>query len=719
MRLVNRTWGLVALVLLLHVGLANRANWDKGSMFDESALIGNGLSFWATGDYRMYPIGISQNRWMTLPLYWGGYKIPAPEGEVWRLADEWGYGIDLLFRSGNDSQEMLHKARLMTSVLSAVLGLLVFVWAQELFGLAGGFVSLLLYAFNPTVLAHGSAATLDLAAALAFTAALWTLWRLLHRITPRRLVLSGLVWGLALTAKFSTLLLVPMALVLVAVRLAGGRPWTVQIGSRRTEVTARGGMVPYVALIAAAHVAVACLVIWLMFGFRFEMHRRLAGGSLDPAAVAFSDWLPNAGGYAPIIDFLHRWRVLPEGYLFSFCETMRAVVERNTFLNGRFGTSGFPSFFPYCLFYKTPLAVFLVGAAAIAACVMGVLQRGSGSGRRMLEIFAQGFYTTAPLWCLVVVYGYTAITGHINIGIRHILPVFPAAFILIGAAGRWLQPLAPSATGPFDEPQWRTAAADVPSGGDPRSQPASRLRTGGAWFVAICLAWSVADAAAAYPNYLAYFNSIGGGSKNGYRHLVDSSFDWGQELPSLKAWLDVLNVSPDPPANVYLSYFGSTPPSAYGIRATLLPSYLDLSVLEPGLKQPFQPQLSAGVYIISATMLQSVYDPVAPGPWRKDYEQAYQRLTQQLNAFFQADERHRQLLIDRDGPERWANNFFDYESLRFARLCAFLRRREPETAINHGLLVYKVTQEDLRAALSGPPVEAYDPPATPAGNVPY
>ena len=33
----GRIWGLVVLVLLLHVGLANRANWDKGSMFDESA----------------------------------------------------------------------------------------------------------------------------------------------------------------------------------------------------------------------------------------------------------------------------------------------------------------------------------------------------------------------------------------------------------------------------------------------------------------------------------------------------------------------------------------------------------------------------------------------------------------------------------------------------------------------------------------------------------
>lgn len=637
---------------------------------------------------------------------------------MWRRADNWGYSRRLMFQLGNDPQELLHSARMMTSLLSFVLGALVFVWAQELFGTAGGFVSLLLFAFNPTVLAHGSAATIDLAAALAFTAAAWTLWRVLHRLTAMRLGVSGLVWGLALTAKFSTLLLVPIAVLLVAIRIAGARPWIIELTEPRKEVTARGAMLPYVALVAFVHGAAALLVIWLMFGFRFEMHRRLADGSLDPAAQYSSDWIPRAGRLAPLIGFFHSWRLLPEAFLFGLCETMRAVAGFNAFLNGRFGVFGFPSFFPYCVLYKTPLGVFLVGASGVVAygarCVHGIRALGS----RPLGMIARAVYATAPLWCIAIVYGYTAIAGTINIGIRHILPVFPPAFILMGAAGRWLQVPERSAAGGVAFPPRKTAGVDPPDDGTASWLPLS-VRAGAAGLVVICLAWFVADVAAAYPNYLAYFNALGGGSRNGYKHLVDSSFDWGQELPALKTWLDQVNASSDRPASIYFSYFGSTPPSVYGIRAKMLPSYFDLGMLEPGMQQPFEAQLSPGVYVISATMVQSVYNPVAPGPWRKDYEQWYQQLRGTTQMFLQADGPGRQQLIERSGPERWARGFSDYEGLRFARLCAYLRRREPAATINHGVLVYTLTRADLLTALSGPPVEAYDPPATPDGNVPY
>ena len=41
-----------------------------------------------------------------------------------------------------------------------------------------------------------------------------------------------------------------------------------------------------------------------------------------------------------------------------------------------------------------------------------------------------------------------------------------------------------------------------------------------------------------WPNYLAYFNQLAGGPSHGYRHLVDSSLDWGQDLPALNnGWL--------------------------------------------------------------------------------------------------------------------------------------------------------------------------------------
>ena len=57
------------------------------------------------------------------------------------------------------------------------------------------------------------------------------------------------------------------------------------------------------------------------------------------------------------------------------------------------------------------------------------------------------------------------------------------------------------------------------------------------------------------PHYLAYFNESVGGPANGYKHLVDSSLDWGQDLPELKAWTNRLPYDETRPANFYLAYF--------------------------------------------------------------------------------------------------------------------------------------------------------------------
>ena len=53
--------------------------------------------------------------------------------------------------------------------------------------------------------------------------------------------------------------------------------------------------------------------------------------------------------------------------------------------------------------------------------------------------------------------------------------------------------------------------------------------------VALAL-WYAAGTLRDHPHHLAYFNEIAGGPANGYRHLVDSNLDWGQDLKRLAAW---------------------------------------------------------------------------------------------------------------------------------------------------------------------------------------
>jgi hypothetical protein len=74
----------------------------------------------------------------------------------------------------------------------------------------------------------------------------------------------------------------------------------------------------------------------------------------------------------------------------------------------------------------------------------------------------------------------------------------------------------------------------------------------------------VSSAFLAFPHYLSYFNIASGGSEKGYRWLIESNLDWGQDLPGLKKYLDKNNIK-----EVKLGYFGRVDPGIYGISYSL------------------------------------------------------------------------------------------------------------------------------------------------------
>ena len=103
-----------------------------------------------------------------------------------------------------------------------------------------------------------------------------------------------------------------------------------------------------------------------------------------------------------------------------------------------------------------------------------------------------------------------------------------------------------------------------------------------------------------HPHYLAYFNELAGGPDGGWRYLVDSNLDWGQDLPGLRRYLEAHGIQ-----EIYLSWFGSAYPEHYGISYRALPGYPHNQ--GPPEKFAFNPYAPApGVYAISATNLQGV-----------------------------------------------------------------------------------------------------------------
>ncbi len=241
---------------------------------------------------------------------------------------------------------------------------------------------------------------------------------------------------------------------------------------------------------------------------------------------------------------------LPAAYFWEGALSFAGRINRGTtaFLLGEQSPDGWWYFFPLTLLFKTPIPLLL--AVAIGS---GSALRASRTARAKIIALA-----TPALLYLVV-----AASGNLSIGYRHLLPILPFLLVLAGSVLR-LQ--------------------------------SSRLN--GRVLTSVFAGWAVLNVFWTFPNHLSYFNAIAGGPANGYRVLVDSSLDWGQDLPALREWLDANQVD-----EINLSYFGTALPGNYGVNAQMLPGFINtVSGPEVMAFNPHSPE--PGWYAISATSLQ-------------------------------------------------------------------------------------------------------------------
>ena len=352
-----------------------------------------------------------------------------------------------------------------------------------------------------------------------------------------------------------------------------------------------------------------------------------------------------------IVQHFVRWarehQLLPEAYLYGLAFTDRFSRNRLAFFAGEFRESGWREFFPAAFLLKTTLPTLAAGALALLA-----LTRLARRRRSVL-------YRLAPLVVFAVVYGGFAISSSLNIGHRHLLPLYPVLYIAAGAAVHF-----------------------------------SLSRVARAALLALVL-WQGVEAWRVHPHYLTYFNQIAGGPAKGHRFLVDSSLDWGQGLPDLARWLETNAGHP----RVYLSYFGSDEPARFGLRAIRIGDvYFDYAPTRVLL-----PTLEPGLYCVSATMLRRVYTQVR-GPWSESYERAYRDMQRWLadqppGASARRGPDGRELSSD-----EWQELLVRFEQLRFGRLCRYLERRAPDAIVANSILVYRLDADELARALWAPPI---------------
>ena len=635
---------------------------------DEIAHLTSGYVYWTLQDYRFQPEnGNFPQRLAALPLLAMNLQPPPTTGAAWQSSDMWSLAHDFFYKQGNDPAVMLAAGRTMIALLSAVLCFVIFLWSRELFGWQAGLLSLGLAAFGPELLAHGGLATSDTAAALGFTLAVLAWWRLLHRITLGRLLIAGLCAGLLAVSKHSVVLFAPMAVLMVTVRLLRSSPLLFIHSGRHFRLSgwrrwpALTGLMVTTALLSV-------VVIWSFYGFRYQA---ASGSGEGPAnfvrpweTVLLESYAPQpfvmADGHSlePIpsrpgavqagVRFMRDHRLLPEAWLYGLTFVEVNSRARLAFFAGDYRTSGWKEFFPVAFLLKTTLPVLILMALAII-CL--------GTGPRNRR--AIWLYRVSPLLIVLGVYWAFSLQSSLNIGHRHLLPTYAACYILAGAA----------------------------------LQPALRRSR---WFIPLgaLLLWHAQISLSARPDYLAYFNPLAGGPSEAHRYFVDSSLDWGQDLPRLHQWLD--QHADDQP--VFLSYFGTGSPAHEGISAVRFgDGYFDR---EPHTTPP---PLTGGIYCISATLFRRVYTQVR-GPWSPSYENAYQQLDRWITHL--GTRPPNAPATDMDGrplgPEELNDRLFRYEQLLFGRLCHFLENRPPDARVGRSILIWRLNDTEVGFALSAP-----------------
>ncbi len=635
----------VCLLLVVHLILALSSIRQKSATFDEIIHVTAGYHYWTAGDYRFQPEnGNLPQRWAALPLVGMGVAFPEKTENVWTA------GHSFFYKSGNDADAMLFAGRSMIALLSVMLAATVYFWAAGIFGRLGGLISLALYSFSPTMLAHGRLTTSDMAAALFFMLSVRAIAWVLHRVDLFSLGAASLAVAGLMLSKMSGVLIVPVSVLLILARLLWGRELTIFLGIRRV-VDTRSGQLAVLGVSALVVAMVSFVVIWGAYGFRFSAAPTLPSGQ----SLSFATWereLDGTGHLQPLIRFARDERLIPEAYLYGFSYVLAQARTRPAFLNGDYSMEGWWYFFPFCMAVKTPLVTLLLVVLGMAALIR--------FGRRDL------WEALSPLIFFAVVYGITALTANINIGHRHVLPIYPVLFILSGAAALWFN-------------------------------LARRFST---ILAPLLLVVYLAETLLIWPHYLAFFNVTAGGPKNGYRLLVDSSLDWGQDLPGVSRWIDTHRTAAAESQPVYLAYFGSASPIYYRIPARIIVNR----------RMPWTPDvvsqagaLGPGTYLISATELQQVYG--IHGRWNDVYDRTYWFAKDVIDTDIQAqnDAAARERLLARwkswDMVEwiRW-----QFVNLRFARLCHHLKRRPPDGAIGYSILVYEVSPEELNTALWAP-----------------
>ena len=247
---------------------------------------------------------------------------------------------------------------------------------------------------------------------------------------------------------------------------------------------------------------------WMVYGFRFSMAadpsvkfdraplvqqaNLIASHNTLSPQQALSQPLPLMGR---AILWMDDHRLLPDAWLHGLFYTWMTSLYRSEYLLGRVSLTGWWYYFPLAMLFKTPFAI-LIAIGILAARFLARVIRA-----RQLK---SPTWDAICLWLAIVVYGAVAMRTNLNLGLRHILPLYPFIYILIAI----------------------TLASAARHG----------LKTRATWIAIVLVGATALETLANWPHEISFFNIACDGPQTKLKLLSDSNLDWGQDLPLLAEW---------------------------------------------------------------------------------------------------------------------------------------------------------------------------------------
>lgn len=499
-------------VLALMSALAS--GWNDSLIVDEVPHIGAGYSYVVKGDMRLNPEhpplvkDLAGLALLPLGLNQTAFSMPQWTTET---NGQWTFGRALIYGTGNNPDTVTHVARLPILLNFAIAMALVWRWGRERAGVMGGLLGLIVFGFSPTVLAHARFVTTDVAAAMGSVLATYAFVHYLRAPSRKTFWYSVLGLGVAFLCKFNTVLLGPLF-------IAAALLWSWQ--NQGANMRSMALWVGRTALVGLGAIALVVWPVYALHTLNYPPERQRADtqtilgaystSALNNAVVWMSD--------KPILRSLGQW-----GLGLAMVQ-QRSAGGNTIYWLGSVVKEGGPWYFPIVYILKEPLAWLILMALAMG----GLLHH----ARRGTPVSRTHFFDEKVWLMWIALYWAVSVQSTLNIGVRHLLPIYPFMALLVsGQLSRlvyWVS---------THEPH--------------------RLRLFEGTLV-VLVAWYIFSSASVFPHYLSYFNQLAGGPSNGYHYVVDSNLDWGQDAKRLGAWAKANDIP-----KVCLDYFGWADPQTW------------------------------------------------------------------------------------------------------------------------------------------------------------